>query len=190
MKSWDWVVMISYLDFEHHVDFLLRRPRWRASNWRSCLPTSALAPPQVNQVRLLVPKEVHKQLVLQFWIGDPHSGPGQVAGVVEGGRFVDFLFCLVAAFLHFLLLLVSPFSLFFYFVRLHTREYLAFVNDEHLSRKVNVGLLGGGDGGEDGEDGQLLLLVAEHHHPRQTPPPESHHLHTISSFIPWTQISQ
>ena len=91
--------MIFYLDFEHHVDFLLRRPRWRASNWRSCLPTSALAPPQVNQVRLLVPKEVHKQLVLESGEGDLDGSPGQVTRVVEGGRFVDFLFCLVATLL-------------------------------------------------------------------------------------------
>ena len=76
-------------------------------------------PPEVDQVGLLVSKEVDKELVLEGGEGDLDGGPGQVANhpsrssrsryldqpgqvarVVEGRRLVDLLLGLVAALLH------------------------------------------------------------------------------------------
>ena len=41
-----------------------------------------LALPELHQVRLLVPEDVDQQLALEGGEGDPHGGPGQVAGMV------------------------------------------------------------------------------------------------------------
>ena len=139
---------ISYLDFEHHVDPLLWGPSWRACYWWGCLPTGALAPPQVDQVRLLVTQKVHKQLVLQGGERDLDGGPGQVAGVVEGGRFVDLFFRLVTSLLDnsfrwllrfllvpYLCLLVGLGSLWCYLC-------LIYLNDIHFTRYRGKGWYG------------------------------------------------
>ena len=48
-QSWIWLkAENTNLDFEHHVDPLLRGPSWGACYWWGGLPTCALAPPQVD----------------------------------------------------------------------------------------------------------------------------------------------